>query len=103
MGRWSAWADWRPGFQLNTLLAVVLDGILIPALPLVLRTIGLSAMFGTTMALSVMSDLLALSTFHLYAFYTMATAAFRFHTQAVRSLFHIFRGQFQGLNTMPSG
>ena len=41
-----------------------------------------------------MSDLLALATFHLYAFYTIATAAFRFHTQAMRSLFHIFRGEY---------
>ena len=71
---------------------VILDGIVLPSLPSILRVVGLSAMFGTTMALSVMSDLLALSTFHLYAFYTMATAAFRFHTQAMRSLFHIFRG-----------
>lgn len=73
--------------------AAILDGLLVQSLPAILRLIGFSAMFGTTMALSVMSDLLALATFHLYAFYTMATAAFRFHTQAMRSLFHIFRGE----------
>ena len=45
------------------------------------------------MFLALCSDLLSLSTLHLYIFYSMSTTVFSFHTSAMGSLFNIFRGK----------
>lgn len=45
------------------------------------------------MFLALCSDLLSVSTLHLYLFYSMATTVFSFHTSAMGSLFNIFRGK----------
>lgn len=66
-----------------------------PQLPDIIYFIGLLASLGTTFAISMTADLLALVTLHVYAFYVMATAVFSFHTQAMGSLFRIFRGTFE--------
>jgi phosphatidylinositol glycan class Q protein len=77
----------------NIPISVVLDRILLPNLPAIIYLIGLSAATGTTMSLALCSDLLSLSTLHLYLFYSMATAVFSFHTSAMDALFNIFRGK----------
>jgi len=71
----------------------MLDRAIIPYLPSIIYLVGLSAALGTTMSLSLASDLLAIATLHLYAFYFMATAISSFHTRAMGSLYNIFRGQ----------
>lgn len=72
---------------------VFLDRLLLPNLPLIVTIIGFSATAGTTLFLALCSDLLSISTLHLYLFYSMATTVFSFHTSAMGSLFNIFRGK----------
>lgn len=74
-------------------LLVFLDQILFPNLPVIVILIGYNASSGATLFLALCSDLLSLSTLHLYLFYSMATTVFSFHTSAMRSLFDIFRGK----------
>lgn len=72
---------------------VIIDQLVAPHLSSIIYFVGLSAALGTTLSLSLASDLLALVTLHLYAFYFMATAVFSFHVRAMGSLFNIFRGK----------
>lgn len=62
-------------------------------LPFVIRVVGLSAWLGTTMSLSMASDLLALSTLHLYLFHLLMTSLYRWHLSVIYSLHNIFRGR----------
>lgn len=101
--------DWPGGLKLNYELGKlfcdaflwftnaweisILDRILFPSLPFIIRLISTSAMLGTTMAVSMACDLLSLATLHLYAFYVMSTAIFGFHIKTMASLFRTFRGE----------
>ena len=58
-----------------------------------LFVIGLSGTLGTTMALSLLSDLLSVLTVHLYVSYLLATVSFRWMRTMLGTLFNVFRGQ----------
>lgn len=81
--------------QFLTMLTLLVDIFipLLPFLPLVVYGLGVSAFFGTTMFLSVASDLLSLLTFHIYIFYLLATTLFSWHLALLGALFNLFRGQ----------
>lgn len=78
--------------RLRRLFPVFIDIILSRYLSQSIVLISYASVLGATFGLSLLSDLLALCTMHLYAFYAMATAIFRFHTRAMGSLFNVFRG-----------
>ncbi|KAG0200008.1 phosphatidylinositol N-acetylglucosaminyltransferase subunit gpi1 [Mortierella sp. GBA30] len=64
-----------------------------PIVPIVVNTIGLSGVFGATMALSLISDLLAFTTLHIYWFYMVAARIFHWQLTILYSLFNLFRGK----------
>lgn len=81
--------------------AVVLDRVVLPNLSAILYFIGMSSSIGTTFGVAMMADLLSLTTIHLYAYYIMITAVFRFHSGAIGSLYNIFRGESNHRNPSP--
>ncbi|KAM0792267.1 hypothetical protein ACM66B_004959 [Microbotryomycetes sp. NB124-2] len=100
--------DWPGGVKLNFELASLFcDAFLwgtglweefalkriLPHLPAIVYVVGLSGLLGTTMFISVASDLLAVLTLHLFVFYLMATCIFRWHVSMLGALFNIFRGK----------
>ncbi|KAK4053782.1 pig-Q [Microbotryomycetes sp. JL201] len=100
--------DWPGGVKLNFELASLFcdwflwgTGLweeyalkrILPHLPSIVYIVGLSGLLGTTMFISVASDLLAVLTLHLFVFYLMATFIFRWHVSMLGALFNIFRGK----------
>ncbi|KAG0006794.1 phosphatidylinositol N-acetylglucosaminyltransferase subunit gpi1 [Modicella reniformis] len=73
----------------------VLDFIisLQPIVPMVINMIGFSGVFGATMSLSLISDLLAFTTLHIYWFYMVAARIFHWQLTILYSLFNLFRGK----------
>ncbi|KAK3834452.1 MAG: N-acetylglucosaminyl transferase component-domain-containing protein [Linnemannia gamsii] len=66
---------------------------LAPIVPIAINLIGLSGAFGATMALSLISDLLAFTTLHIYWFYMVAARIFHWQLTILYSLFNLFRGK----------
>ncbi|KAG9068944.1 phosphatidylinositol N-acetylglucosaminyltransferase subunit gpi1 [Linnemannia hyalina] len=66
---------------------------LAPIVPVAINLIGLSGAFGATMALSLISDLLAFTTLHIYWFYMVAARIFHWQLTILYSLFNLFRGK----------
>ncbi|KAG0241250.1 phosphatidylinositol N-acetylglucosaminyltransferase subunit gpi1 [Actinomortierella wolfii] len=64
-----------------------------PMMPTVINLIGLSGAFGATMSLSLISDLLAFTTLHVYWFYMVAAKIFHWQLTILYSLFNLFRGK----------
>ncbi|KAG0265325.1 phosphatidylinositol N-acetylglucosaminyltransferase subunit gpi1 [Mortierella polycephala] len=64
-----------------------------PIVPMVINMIGLSGAFGATMSLSLISDLLAFTTLHIYWFYMVAARIFHWQLTILYSLFNLFRGK----------
>ncbi|ORZ07245.1 N-acetylglucosaminyl transferase component-domain-containing protein [Lobosporangium transversale] len=64
-----------------------------PMVPVVINMIGLSGAFGATMSLSLISDLLAFTTIHIYWFYMVAARIFHWQLTILYSLFNLFRGK----------
>ncbi|KAF9950814.1 phosphatidylinositol N-acetylglucosaminyltransferase subunit gpi1 [Mortierella alpina] len=64
-----------------------------PIVPIIINLIGLSGAFGATMALSLISDLLAFTTIHIYWFYMVAARIFHWQLTILYSLFNLFRGK----------
>ncbi|KAF9277926.1 phosphatidylinositol N-acetylglucosaminyltransferase subunit gpi1 [Mortierella alpina] len=64
-----------------------------PIVPIIINMIGLSGAFGATMALSLISDLLAFTTIHIYWFYMVAARIFHWQLTILYSLFNLFRGK----------
>jgi phosphatidylinositol glycan class Q protein len=67
--------------------------LLRPALPILIRTIGLSAFAGATMPISMFMDLVSLLTLHIYSFYIASARIFHWQLTIMISLFHLFRGK----------
>ncbi|KAG0055651.1 phosphatidylinositol N-acetylglucosaminyltransferase subunit gpi1 [Gryganskiella cystojenkinii] len=59
----------------------------------VINIIGLSGVFGATMTLSLISDVLAFTTLHIYWFYMVAARIFHWQLTILYSLFNLFRGK----------
>ncbi|GJJ73981.1 phosphatidylinositol N-acetylglucosaminyltransferase subunit Q [Entomortierella parvispora] len=64
-----------------------------PIVPIVINFIGFSGIFGATMTLSLISDLLAFTTLHIYWFYMVAARIFHWQLTILYSLFNLFRGK----------
>ncbi|RUS21726.1 hypothetical protein BC937DRAFT_91698 [Endogone sp. FLAS-F59071] len=64
-----------------------------PLTPTVIGLIGLSGMCGASMTFSLLSDLLAFMTLHIYWFYMVAARIFNWQLTILYSLFNLFQGK----------
>uniref|UniRef100_A0A8C3X6W0 Phosphatidylinositol glycan anchor biosynthesis class Q n=1 Tax=Catagonus wagneri TaxID=51154 RepID=A0A8C3X6W0_9CETA len=64
-----------------------------PFIERILWHVGLLACLGLTVALSVLSDTLALLTFHIYCFYVYGARLYRLKTHGLSALWRLFRGK----------
>ncbi|KAJ1309781.1 hypothetical protein OPQ81_006546 [Rhizoctonia solani] len=102
------WLDnWPMGLKLNTQLSGFLCAsfctsidywehvlhIATPHFPLILYCIGSAGALGTTMILSLISDVLSILTLHTYVCYLLATTVFSRLLKLIGSLYNLFRGK----------
>ncbi|KAK6443535.1 pig-Q [Oleoguttula sp. CCFEE 5521] len=99
--------DWPAGLKLNNELAKFLGDLFLwvidywagllsqvqPALPLVIRIIGIASFAGASMPISLFSDLVSLLTLHIYSFYVASARIYNWQLTVIISLFHLFRGK----------
>ena len=99
--------DSPAGLKLNTELAKFLGDLfhwvidywasvmiqLQPALPHIIRFIGLSSFAGASLPISMFSDLVSLLTMHIYSFYIASARIYNWQLTIIVSLFHLFRGK----------
>ncbi|XP_063170795.1 phosphatidylinositol N-acetylglucosaminyltransferase subunit Q [Candoia aspera] len=64
-----------------------------PFIEKILWYVGLSACLGLTVALSILSDIIALLTFHIYCFYVYGARLYCFKIYGLSSLWRLFRGK----------
>uniref|UniRef100_A0A8C5Q5D5 Phosphatidylinositol glycan anchor biosynthesis class Q n=1 Tax=Leptobrachium leishanense TaxID=445787 RepID=A0A8C5Q5D5_9ANUR len=64
-----------------------------PFIEVILWYIGLSACLGLSVALSVLSDIIALLTFHIYCFYVYGARLYCLKIHGLASLWRLFRGK----------
>lgn len=64
-----------------------------PALPTVIRVIGISSFAGASLPISMFSDLLSVLTLHIYSFYIASARIYNWQLSIITSLFHLFRGK----------
>lgn len=64
-----------------------------PSLPHLVRFIGFASFTGASMPLSLCSDLLSFSTFHIHCFYIASARMYSWQLSILMSLFHLFRGK----------
>ncbi|KAL1587262.1 hypothetical protein WHR41_04335 [Cladosporium halotolerans] len=98
---------WPAGLKLNTELAKFLGDLFLwvidywasvmsqlqPALPHIIRFIGLSSFAGASLPISMFSDLVSLLTMHIYSFYIASARIYNWQLTIIISLFHLFRGK----------
>ncbi|XP_053132540.1 phosphatidylinositol N-acetylglucosaminyltransferase subunit Q isoform X2 [Hemicordylus capensis] len=64
-----------------------------PFIELILWHVGLSACLGLTVALAILSDIIALLTFHIYCFYVYGARLYCLKIYGLSSLWRLFRGK----------
>ncbi|XP_060696892.1 phosphatidylinositol N-acetylglucosaminyltransferase subunit Q [Hemiscyllium ocellatum] len=64
-----------------------------PFIEMILWYVGLAACLGLTVALSVVSDIIALLTFHIYCFYVYGARLYCLKIYGLSSLWRLFRGK----------
>lgn len=64
-----------------------------PFIEMILWYVGLSACLGLTVALSILSDIIALLTFHIYCFYVYGARLYCLKIYGLSSLWRLFRGK----------
>ncbi|XP_067563317.1 phosphatidylinositol N-acetylglucosaminyltransferase subunit Q isoform X3 [Pseudorca crassidens] len=64
-----------------------------PFIERILWHVGLSACLGLTVALSILSDIIALLTFHIYCFYVYGARLYCLKIHGLSSLWRLFRGK----------
>ncbi|KAL8175143.1 UNVERIFIED_CONTAM: hypothetical protein K2H54_014409 [Gekko kuhli] len=64
-----------------------------PFIEMILWYVGLSACLGLTVALSILSDIIALLTFHIYCFYVYGARLYCMKIYGLSSLWRLFRGK----------
>ncbi|KAA0705801.1 Phosphatidylinositol N-acetylglucosaminyltransferase subunit Q [Triplophysa tibetana] len=64
-----------------------------PFIERILWYVGLSTCFGLTFALSILSDMVALLTFHIYCFYVYGARLYCLKIYGLSSLWRLFRGK----------
>lgn len=98
---------WPAGLKLNNELAKFLGDLFLwvidywasvmaqlqPALPHIIRFIGLSSFAGASLPISMFSDLVSLLTMHIYSFYIASARIYNWQLTIIVSLFHLFRGK----------
>ncbi|XP_074135891.1 phosphatidylinositol N-acetylglucosaminyltransferase subunit Q isoform X2 [Sminthopsis crassicaudata] len=67
--------------------------LLSPFIEMILWYVGLSACLGVTVVLSILSDILALLTFHIYCFYVYGARLYCLKIYGLSSLWRLFRGK----------
>jgi phosphatidylinositol glycan class Q protein len=99
--------DWPAGLKLNNELAKFLGDLFLwvidywdncmrqlqPALPHIIRLIGVSSFAGASLPISMFSDLVSLLTIHIYSFYIASARIYNWQLTIIVSLFHLFRGK----------
>lgn len=96
---WSVYGQVRkhtypiPADAYSYLLEVGCMQVIKPVTPQIIHIIGLSGIFGVSMIISLLSDLLALMTLHVYCFYMVAARIFNWQLIILYSLFNLFRGK----------
>lgn len=99
--------DYPAGLKLNNELAKFLGDLFLwvidywngcmvelrPALPYVIRIIGVTSFVGASLPISMFSDLLSLLTMHIYCFYIASARIYNWQLTIIISLFHLFRGK----------
>ncbi|GAB7361236.1 hypothetical protein MBLNU230_g1297t1 [Neophaeotheca triangularis] len=106
--RMIAWLKIYPaGLKLNNELAAFLGDLFLwvinywnswmsglrPALPHIIRIIGVSSFAGASLPISLFSDLVSLLTIHIYSFYVASARIYNWQLTIIVSLFHLFRGK----------
>lgn len=106
--RMIAWLMVYPaGLKLNNELAAFLGDLFLwvinywnawmtglrPALPHIIRVIGVSSFAGASLPISMFSDLVSLLTVHIYSFYVASARIYNWQLTIIISLFHLFRGK----------
>ncbi|KAJ7305752.1 hypothetical protein JRQ81_010118 [Phrynocephalus forsythii] len=64
-----------------------------PFIEMILWYVGLSACLGLTVALAILSDIIALLTFHIYCFYVYGARLYCLKIYGLSSLWRLFRGK----------
>ncbi|XP_051573009.1 phosphatidylinositol N-acetylglucosaminyltransferase subunit Q-like [Myxocyprinus asiaticus] len=64
-----------------------------PFIEMIMWYVGLSACLGLTFALSILSDIVALLTFHIYCFYVYGARLYCLKIYGLSSLWRLFRGK----------
>ncbi|XP_051824939.1 phosphatidylinositol N-acetylglucosaminyltransferase subunit Q isoform X2 [Antechinus flavipes] len=67
--------------------------LLSPFIEMILWYVGLSACLGLTVVLSILSDIIALLTFHIYCFYVYGARLYCLKIYGLSSLWRLFRGK----------
>uniref|UniRef100_A0A5F8GKG4 Phosphatidylinositol glycan anchor biosynthesis class Q n=1 Tax=Monodelphis domestica TaxID=13616 RepID=A0A5F8GKG4_MONDO len=67
--------------------------LLSPFIEMILWYVGLSACLGLTVVLSILSDIFALLTFHIYCFYVYGARLYCLKIYGLSSLWRLFRGK----------
>ncbi|KIW11242.1 hypothetical protein PV08_10542 [Exophiala spinifera] len=96
------------GLKLNTELAAFMGDLflwvieywsstivmlILPRLPMIVYFIAFSSFAGASMPIAILSDLLSLTTIHIYSFYVASARIFNWQLTIIVSLFHLFRGK----------
>ncbi|KAJ3322268.1 phosphatidylinositol N-acetylglucosaminyltransferase subunit gpi1 [Boothiomyces sp. JEL0866] len=66
---------------------------LYPYFPIIFSFVGWCGIFGVSMVIAVLSDLLSLITLHLQLFYTISARIYNWVLQIIDSTFNLFRGK----------
>ncbi|KAM3422151.1 hypothetical protein BST61_g2521 [Cercospora zeina] len=99
--------DYPAGLKLNNELATFLGDLFLwvieywngcmmelrPALPSLIRIIGVTSFAGASLPISMFSDLLSVLTMHIYCFYVASARIYNWQLTIIISLFHLFRGK----------
>ncbi|KAK2508958.1 hypothetical protein MC885_018443, partial [Smutsia gigantea] len=80
-------------FLYHTHLWISYIHLMSPFIERILWHVGLSACLGLTVALSILSDIIALLTFHIYCFYVYGARLYCLKVCGLSSLWRLFRGK----------
>ncbi|XP_029433131.1 phosphatidylinositol N-acetylglucosaminyltransferase subunit Q isoform X2 [Rhinatrema bivittatum] len=80
-------------FQYHIHLWISYIHLMSPFIEMILWYVGLSTCLGLTIALSLLSDIIALLTFHIYCFYVYGARLYCLKIYGLSSLWRLFRGK----------
>ena len=71
----------------------VLNFLVRPYLPMILQVISCCGIFGATIIVALLQDLIALLFFNVFVFYLISSTMYHWQLGVLSSLFHLFKGQ----------